>query len=143
MLPREVAMKKNATEILANLEEIPQDYREVKQVHAKSNRDVLRRLLGDITMQRELCHAFTVRKQGYPINSSYPDWAYDLGHLLIDPKKVYSEEIKELVFDYCVKLVGEFGGNEEYYLDYFREHQVPLLSEIAWDLTVKMDHIIH
>lgn len=126
-------MPKSAAEILSPVQSRA-DYRQIRQRRAKDCRRILSDLLNNQKLMRELSRDFLIMEKGYPIQSDYPHWAYEVAHKLYDPKGQFGSGGKEALVNLCVALLDEFGAEDKYFTRAIAENtEILFLAKAAQD----------
>ncbi len=129
-------MKQKSSNILDNLK--PQEWN--YSLHVRRRADDCRKVLSQLislheglAFQKELTREYFLKEKGYPPQSCYPNWAYQLAFTLYDPNQIFSNEVKRILSCHCKTLLDEFGQDEKP-ITSFLKNQTNILAEIAIDL---------
>lgn len=126
-------MQKSAAEILAPVQ-TKVDYRQISRRRAKDCQHILGELLNNQKLLRELSRDFQVLEKGYPVQSDYPHWAYEIAYKLYDPKGRFGAAGKEGLVNLCQAMLDEFGTEDQYFTRNIAENsEVPFLARVAKD----------
>lgn len=130
-------MNKTAVQIFGKFNDAPQTWCSQDMVRRRAGdcQATLKRLLNGLDLQKELCLEYTRRKEGYPLSTCYPSWAYKLADILYDPGQKRSDNVKNLLAYQCNLLLADFDSEHQYHI-HFMMHQddVALLAKVAQDL---------
>jgi hypothetical protein len=133
--------KKTGEEIVGRFAAVDETFEQLEARRRARARDLLRRVLSDLSLQDDLCREARMHRDGFHGRSEHPGWARRLAEVLRNPEGRYSTPLRKQVFEYARELHSEHrsGDSEALSLVEFltARMKVPVLSEIAHELVGK------
>lgn len=110
-------MQKSAAEILAVLDRKTLDYHQMSAQKARDCCKILEKVLNSSVFRSDLALDFLKMKDGRPVFSNYPRWAFEVAYYLDDPNQEYGKEGKVGLANLCRELVGEFRSDDRFFAE--------------------------